>query len=1034
MHPNGIGDACDDPDGDGVFDLRDNCADVGNSDQGNADGDRFGEVCDLYPDAALEIRTEELSFALTGQPLRVQYRLQDRRDGRLLGELSGARATLTLSGSAVFGSAALEGRLLSGAGTNRALVEFEQGLATLEILAPIDERVRLASEDSEQLDLRLATNVFEDFEAGDGGFTHRGENDRWERGIPTAGPRAAVSGLRVFSTNLSGSNAATTDSQLLSPAYHLPVGSTPYLELQSWLDLSYYSGRAEVEITSDGGASFSTLAKYESFFPRGYSSLRYWLGNYAGRSIRVRLRFTSSSFRAPDWYIDDFSLTGIGRSLDVLTPDGDADSDGLTNARELALGTQPRVADSDSDGSIDGSDNCLLIPNYGQADAVHLNGIGDACDDPDADGVYDHLDNCADLENPGQEDRVHVNRIGDACDDPDVDGAADAVDNCVDSSNPDQSDRDSDGDGDACDLCAEIYDPAQRHQLACVEVSTAEGRCLAAELTPLVPLGPGELRISRLELRRPEKLRFEVLGDGCSESDSVDIALNGVPLESLELEGPRCFCTAPRIVEVVDPALIERAWSLRGPNHFEVRKTGTRSTFAWVRVAVIGEHTSETHCLLDARGQGCTGSAYSCGFGEFSGTHSLVDPLAERIPIRSVPFGSGTLPGSFDVSMLPAGDAELCVRGDRGPALFGASSGGELVLLDPPRGPGRVVGRVGFSVHEIEYDDRSGRAVALLADPTAVGSSLYEFDLETGAELGRVSVPDARLTALEYIDGTLYGVAREGAFGSSLYTVSLETGTSVRIGSIGPQSITGLAYDTARDLLYALTSGPGLGSALLRIDRSTGAASEVARVWIPVNSLEFGPGGVLYAAGDEPFGGGNLYRLDAETGASEWLGPTPSYLTGLALSPTRIAEDCSRFSALGQEGIALNGAACVEVDIEPGSRRNRIDPRSRGKIGVAILGSPELDAHDIDPSSLAFGPASAHRRGSLRFRDTNRDRRRDLVAEFRIRKTGISAGDSRACLVGTVRSGSSFESCDGISTRRERDDEERDEDNDRRGD
>jgi hypothetical protein len=52
MHPNGVGDACDDPDGDGLFDhdwvttVSDNCPSVSNHDQTDSDGDSVGDVCD----------------------------------------------------------------------------------------------------------------------------------------------------------------------------------------------------------------------------------------------------------------------------------------------------------------------------------------------------------------------------------------------------------------------------------------------------------------------------------------------------------------------------------------------------------------------------------------------------------------------------------------------------------------------------------------------------------------------------------------------------------------------------------------------------------------------------------------------------------------------------------------------------------------------------------------------------------------------------------------------------------------------------
>src|SRR5439155_22940090 len=47
---NGVGDACDDRDGDGVVDASDNCPDVANPDQADADHDAVGDVCDPCTD------------------------------------------------------------------------------------------------------------------------------------------------------------------------------------------------------------------------------------------------------------------------------------------------------------------------------------------------------------------------------------------------------------------------------------------------------------------------------------------------------------------------------------------------------------------------------------------------------------------------------------------------------------------------------------------------------------------------------------------------------------------------------------------------------------------------------------------------------------------------------------------------------------------------------------------------------------------------------------------------------------------------
>jgi hypothetical protein len=97
-----------------VADLTDNCPDASNANQANADGDAAGDACDLFPNNVLEVRPTGLDFGLTGQALPVTYRLVDQSDVRLLTELTGVRVTLTLDGSAVFGTSTSQGVLVSG--------------------------------------------------------------------------------------------------------------------------------------------------------------------------------------------------------------------------------------------------------------------------------------------------------------------------------------------------------------------------------------------------------------------------------------------------------------------------------------------------------------------------------------------------------------------------------------------------------------------------------------------------------------------------------------------------------------------------------------------------------------------------------------------------------------------------------------------------------------------------------------------------------------------------------------------------------
>jgi hypothetical protein len=115
----------------------------------------------------------------------------------------------------------------------------------------------------------------------------------------------------------------------------------------------------------------------------------------------------------------------------------------------------------------------------------------------------------------------------------------------------------------------------------------------------------------------------------------------------------------------------------------------------------------------------------------------------------------------------------------------------------------------------------------------------------------------------------------------------------------------------------------------------------------------------------------------------------------------------------------------VEIDIKPGSDTNPINPFGQGVIPVAILGSETFDVLDVDPTTLAFGPAGAplaHPNGPHFENDAdepfdfNDDGLDDLLAHFLTEESGIAFGDTEACVTGELLDGTPFEGCDDIVT------------------
>jgi len=122
-------------------------------------------------------------------------------------------------------------------------------------------------------------------------------------------------------------------------------------------------------------------------------------------------------------------------------------------------------------------------------------------------------------------------------------------------------------------------------------------------------------------------------------------------------------------------------------------------------------------------------------------------------------------------------------------------------------------------------------------------------------------------------------------------------------------------------------------------------------------------------------------------------------------------------------GDLCDSARTILVDIKPGSSTNPIQLSSNGRLPVAILTTSDLDAAVVIASTLCFGDAEdpaerncteAHGKGHLE--DVDRDGDLDLVLHFDTRRTGIDAGDARACLTGRTLDGTAIEGCDAVRT------------------
>lgn len=125
----------------------------------------------------------------------------------------------------------------------------------------------------------------------------------------------------------------------------------------------------------------------------------------------------------------------------------------------------------------------------------------------------------------------------------------------------------------------------------------------------------------------------------------------------------------------------------------------------------------------------------------------------------------------------------------------------------------------------------------------------------------------------------------------------------------------------------------------------------------------------------------------------------------------------------------------IDIDIKPGDDDNSINLKSKGVIPVAVLTTGDLDATNVDPSSVRFGKtgieaAPMHEGGHIE--DVDKDGDNDLLFHFSTQETGLQEGDKEAYLTGkiliaqsltaraltaeTTSSGQSISGCDAIKT------------------
>jgi CSLREA domain-containing protein len=144
--------------------------------------------------------------------------------------------------------------------------------------------------------------------------------------------------------------------------------------------------------------------------------------------------------------------------------------------------------------------------------------------------------------------------------------------------------------------------------------------------------------------------------------------------------------------------------------------------------------------------------------------------------------------------------------------------------------------------------------------------------------------------------------------------------------------------------------------------------------------------------------------------------PTHAYLADGDYNVTLTVTTFDGRSASMTQTVQVRTQFIFTIDIKPGSQTNPINPRSSGKIPVAILSTPDFNAPlEVDRASLTFGSTgnehslvSCNKKGT----DVNGDGLKDLMCHFKTKLTGFKFGDTEGILKGQTLSGLAIEARD----------------------
>jgi hypothetical protein len=316
-------------------------------------------------------------------------------------------------------------------------------------------------------------------------------------------------------------------------------------------------------------------------------------------------------------------------------------------------------------------------------------------------------------------------------------------------------------------------------------------------------------------------------------------------------------------------------------------------------------------------------------------------------------------------------------------------------------------------------------------DGTLQGGAMFS----TGGQVGSAFLLDGINDFVDFGTGV-------GNFGTADFTVDLWVNFDTLAGeqvliekyieTFGPSRTGWGITKLISDQLQLYGTGP---DTIVTVSPPGGLA---ANTWYHIAATRQGNTFRLYFNGGEVASATVSLNLDST--ASLKIGhrapPDPSgfFLDGLidevevfnrALSPSEIAaifnagsaDKCKGATATGITGDQHDNTANAAVTVYAfGSDSHAINPNSNDVIPVAVLGSVNFDATQVDFSTAEFGPGKASPVHDGHVEDVNNDDIFDMLFHFNTEDTGIACEDTKATLSGETFGGDAFTGTDSVKT------------------